>query len=54
MPTFDVKNFFAGIVDERINTLISVPAIYWLAMNQPDFSRLDVSVYGGLAMAEHH
>ena len=58
MPTFDVKNFFAGIVDERINTLISVPAIYWLAMNQPDFSRLDVSGirwvgYGGAPISRN-
>ena len=32
--------FLHAIVDERINVLTSVPAIYWLAMNQPNFSRL--------------
>lgn len=52
MPTFDVKSFFTAITEERINLLTSVPAIYWLAMNQPNFAELDVTnihwlVYGG-------
>jgi len=58
MPTFNVKSFFNSIVEERINTLISVPAIYWLAMNQPDFPRLDVSGirwvgYGGAPISRN-
>jgi acyl-CoA synthetase (AMP-forming)/AMP-acid ligase II len=58
MPTFDVKSFFGAIADERINTLVSVPAIYWLVMNQPDFSSLDVSrirwvSYGGAPISSN-
>jgi acyl-CoA synthetase (AMP-forming)/AMP-acid ligase II len=52
MPTFDVKSFFTAITDERVNLLTSVPAIYWLAMNQPNFGELNVTnirwlTYGG-------
>lgn len=52
MPAFDVKQFLAAIVDERINILTSVPAIYWLAMNQADFADFDMNgvgwvTYGG-------
>ena len=31
------------IVDEQINILTSVPAIYWLAMSQPNFADFDMS-----------
>ncbi len=52
MPAFDVQTFLRVIVDERVNLLTSVPAIYWLAMNQPNFKDFDVShvrwvTYGG-------
>ena len=42
MPAFEVQQFLHTIVDERINVLTSVPAIYWLAMNQPNFAEFDV------------
>ena len=56
MPTFDVQTFLHAIVDEKINMVTSVPAIFWLAMNQPNFSDFDVSgvryvTYGGAPMA---
>ncbi len=52
MPQFEVQAFLRAIVDERINSLTSVPAIYWFAINQPNFKDLDVSQiqwvsYGG-------
>ena len=52
MPAFEVQAFLKAIVDERINMLTTVPAIYWLAMNQANFSDCDVSrvrwcTYGG-------
>ena len=56
MPTFDVQSFLHAIVDEKINMVITVPAIFWLAMNQPNFAAFDVSqvryaTYGGAPMA---
>jgi acyl-CoA synthetase (AMP-forming)/AMP-acid ligase II len=56
MPTFEVGAFLAAIPAERIDTLASVPAIYWLAMNQPAFATTDVSsvrslAYGGAPIA---
>jgi len=58
MPTFDVKSFLGAIAKEQINTLVSVPAIYWVVMNQPDFRRLDVSrirwvSYGGAPISNN-
>jgi long-chain acyl-CoA synthetase len=52
MPAFDVQPFLQAVQDERINVLTSVPAIFWLAMNQPNFGDFDVShvkwvSYGG-------
>jgi acyl-CoA synthetase (AMP-forming)/AMP-acid ligase II len=52
MPAFDVQAFLRAIVKERIDLLTSVPAIYWLALNQPNFPAIDVSnvrwvCYGG-------
>jgi long-chain acyl-CoA synthetase len=52
MPAFDVQSFLRLIVDERINSVVSVPAIYWLALNHPNFPQLDVTgvryaTYGG-------
>src|SRR5262249_4014753 len=34
MPSFNVQTFLRLIGDERINSLTTVPAIYWLALNQ--------------------
>jgi long-chain acyl-CoA synthetase len=52
MPAFEVQAFLRLIVEERINSVVSVPAIYWLALNQPNFAQLDVTgvhyvAYGG-------
>jgi acyl-CoA synthetase (AMP-forming)/AMP-acid ligase II len=56
MPSFNVQAFLQLIEQERINSLISVPAVYWLAINQPDFSRFDTTgvcwlCYGGAPTA---
>ena len=56
MPAFDVQAFLAVISSERINLLVSVPAIYWLALNQPNFASLDTRpikwlTYGGAPIA---
>jgi len=52
MPVFEVQRFLRAIVEERINIVTSVPAIYWLAINQPNFGDIDTSqarwaTYGG-------
>ena len=44
------------MVDERINLLTTVPAIYWLAISQPAFAEVDISrvrsvSYGGAPIA---
>jgi long-chain acyl-CoA synthetase len=56
MPAFEVKAFLEAIAAERIDMLTTVPAIYWLAMSQPEFA--DVAVdsvrwasYGGAPIA---
>lgn len=56
MPAFDVKQFLHTIQDERISVLTTVPAIYWLAMQQPEFEGIDTSSvralsYGGAPIA---
>ena len=56
MPSFEVQAFLGAISAERINTLTSVPAVYWLAINQRNFHELDVSrvtrlSYGGAPIA---
>ncbi len=56
MPAFEVQSFLATIRDERIDALVSVPAIYWLAINHANFSGLDTShvarlSYGGAPIA---
>ena len=56
MPAFEVQAFISAIRDERINLLTSVPAVYWLAINQPSFKELDASnirwvSYGGAPIA---
>jgi acyl-CoA synthetase (AMP-forming)/AMP-acid ligase II len=52
MPAFEIQAFLKAVVDEQINILTSVPAIFWLAMSQPNFAEIDVSnvrwvTYGG-------
>ena len=56
MPQFDVGTFLQAIETERIDVLTSVPAIYWLAISQPQFTATDVSAvrqlsYGGAPIA---
>jgi long-chain acyl-CoA synthetase len=52
MPKFEVQRFLHAIQDERINKTTSVPAIYWLALNQDNIDGFDLSSvrwlsYGG-------
>ncbi len=56
MPAFDVQSFLRAIGQERINSLTSVPAIFWLAINQSNFSEVDTRgvrwmMYGGAPIA---
>lgn len=56
MPKFEVGAFLRAIEDERIDVLTSVPAIYWLAVNDAAFPGTDVSTvrflsYGGAPIA---
>src|SRR6266853_3334655 len=56
MPAFDAQVFLNTINAERINSLTSVPAIFWLAMNQPAFPNIDTKgvrwvMYGGAPIA---
>jgi acyl-CoA synthetase (AMP-forming)/AMP-acid ligase II len=56
MPAFEVQAFLHATVEENINLLTSVPAVFWLAMHQPNFSDFDMSnvgwvTYGGAPTA---
>ncbi|MGY1751530.1 class I adenylate-forming enzyme family protein [Blastococcus sp. SYSU D01042] len=56
MPAFEVGAFLRAIQDERVDVLTTVPAIYWLALQQPDFAGYDTSSvvslsYGGAPIA---
>jgi acyl-CoA synthetase (AMP-forming)/AMP-acid ligase II len=56
LPAFEASAFLGAIEKERINVLITVPAIYWLAMNHTAFAAADVSsveilVCGGAPVA---
>ncbi len=56
MPAFDVQAFLRAIVAERINSVTTVPAIFWLAINQPNFGEFDMrgvrwGMYGGAPIA---
>ncbi|MEB3371491.1 class I adenylate-forming enzyme family protein [Saccharopolyspora mangrovi] len=56
MPKFDVRQFLRTIAQERISLFTTVPAIYALALKQPDFGEFDTSSvrhlsYGGAPMA---
>src|SRR5665213_273694 len=52
MPSFHVQDFLKAIESERIDVLASVPAIYWLAINQTNFGTFNTTavrrlMYGG-------
>jgi long-chain acyl-CoA synthetase len=56
MRAFDVQAFLHAIREERINLLASVPAIYWFAIQQPNFGEFDMGgvrwlSYGGAPIA---
>jgi long-chain acyl-CoA synthetase len=56
MPAFEVGRFLQVIPEERIAVVTTVPAIFWLAINQPRFADVDVSgvrfaTYGGAPIA---
>lgn len=56
LPQFEVQAFLRAIVEERVNVLTSVPAIYYLAISQPEFADIDVGhvqwlTYGGAPIA---
>ncbi|MEK6303700.1 MAG: AMP-binding protein [Acidobacteriota bacterium] len=48
MRAFEVQAFLKAIRDERLNLLTSVPAVYWLAINQPNFAEFDTKAIGWL------
>lgn len=56
LPEFRVQDFLQAIVDERINVVVSVPAIYALALAQPNLAEFDLRSitrinYGGAPIA---
>jgi long-chain acyl-CoA synthetase len=56
MPVFNVQSFLKLIEAERISALTSVPAVYWLAINQPNFREINTRAiirvsYGGAPIA---
>ena len=56
MPAFEIGAFLDAISAEHIDVMITVPAIYWLAISQPAFAAVDVSgvrsvAYGGAPIA---
>jgi acyl-CoA synthetase (AMP-forming)/AMP-acid ligase II len=56
MPAFEVGRFLEVIPEERIAVVTTVPAIFWLAISQEQFTRVDVSgvrfaTYGGAPIA---
>ncbi|PKW00026.1 acyl-CoA synthetase (AMP-forming)/AMP-acid ligase II [Amycolatopsis echigonensis] len=56
LPAFETRGFLAAIAEERINILVTVPAIYSLAIAHPDFAALDTGrvlrvAYGGAPIA---
>jgi acyl-CoA synthetase (AMP-forming)/AMP-acid ligase II len=56
MPAFEVQGFLTAIADERITVVTTVPAIFWLAVSQSNFSDFDVTgvrfaTYGGAPIA---
>jgi acyl-CoA synthetase (AMP-forming)/AMP-acid ligase II len=56
MPAFEVQAFLRAVNQERINSVTTVPAIFWLAINQPNFADMDMrgvrwAMYGGAPIA---
>lgn len=56
MPEFKPEAFLAALTDERITMTITVPAVYWLALNHAEFADTDTSgvrwvAYGGAPIA---
>jgi long-chain acyl-CoA synthetase len=56
MPQFEPQAFLRAITEERVNSLTSVPAVYWIAMHQKNFGEIDTSgvtkvSYGGAPIA---
>ena len=56
MRAFEVQAFLRAIVEERITSVTSVPAIFWLAISQRNFPDFDVkhvrwAMYGGAPIA---
>lgn len=56
MPTLDMTAFLKAVEQERITVLTTVPALYWLMLNHPDFAGTDTSSvralsYGGAPIA---
>jgi long-chain acyl-CoA synthetase len=56
MPAFEVTTFLRAVEEERVTHLVTVPAIYWLALQQPGFADVDTSAvravtYGGAPIA---
>ncbi|MBV8817387.1 MAG: AMP-binding protein [Acidobacteriaceae bacterium] len=56
MQRFDIRQFLQAIAGERITAAISVPAIFWYALNQPDFVAFNTRgvrwvMYGGAPTA---
>jgi len=56
MPAFDIQAFLRAIRDQHINLLTSVPAVYWFAIQQPNFGDFDMREvrwvsYGGAPIA---
>jgi long-chain acyl-CoA synthetase len=56
LSQFEVQAFLRAIEAERIEVMITVPAIYWLALHQENFRSFDLTgvrrvAYGGAAAA---
>jgi len=56
MPAFEVQAFLRAINQERINSVTTVPAIFWMAINQRNFGEIDTTgvrwaMYGGAPIA---
>lgn len=56
MRAFEVQAFLRAIVQERITSVTSVPAIFWLAISQQNFRDFDTkqvrwAMYGGAPIA---
>jgi len=56
MPSFDVQQLLRVIAAERIDVMLSVPAVFWTAIHQQNFREFDTSSlrwigYGGAPIA---